>query len=92
MEGYVGVQDDMLVVPTESLLYGLIPAMGGTTAFAVCMAYVAHVDVYKEIPSTIALARVTGLTRQTVSKALRDLEEAGLDMRELGVNYLEEYA
>lgn len=92
MEGNVSVIDDHVSVPTEALLYGLIPAMGGTTAFAVGMAYIAHVDVYRELPSTLSLSKVTGLTRQTVSKALRGLIESGLDMRELGVKYLEKYA
>lgn len=92
MESYVGVSGENLVIPKEALIYGMVPAIGGATAFAVSSAYIAYVDTYRELPSYIALAKMLGITRQTVAKALNDLDAAGLDMKELGVKYLEEYA
>lgn len=92
MEGYMGVADDVVVIPKEALLYGLVQAMGGTTAYAVSTAYIAYVDTYRELPSTTAIAKIVGITRQTAAKAMKDLEDAGMDVRELGVRYLEEYA
>lgn len=92
MEGHICVIEDSVAVPTQGILYGLIPAMGGTTAYAVSTAYLAYIDVYRELPSTIALAKITGLTRQTVAKAMKDAEAAGLNLKELGEQYIEEYA
>lgn len=89
---HVEVHGDDILIPVVPTVYGLIPELGGTTAFAVFTVYLAHIEVYKEQPTLGELAESLGITRQTVSKTITNMLEHGIDLRELGVKYLEKYA
>lgn len=72
--------DISLEIPVELIQNGFITAIGGSKHLAVLLAILAHSDAKGEsYPTQERIAKLVGMTRQTVSKIIADLLEIKID-------------
>lgn len=69
-----------LEIPVELIQNGFVTAIGGSKHLAVLLAILAHSDAKGEsYPTQERIAKLVGMTRQTVSKIIADLLEVKID-------------